>query len=125
MLPDTYTTTGPFGLAVWKFTAPLPLSLIEVAEKTPGPVIVWPPIAPSWLAAGIAGGTGIGSDTFAFVVHVPEVCGLLEIVLALVPMSAPHAFGSLQLVESEHAVAALYAPVELSQLSIVPEALKL
>jgi hypothetical protein len=40
-------------------------------------------------------------------VHVPEVLGLLPKLLALVPMFAPHDFVSLQLVGSEHAVAAL------------------
>jgi hypothetical protein len=77
------------------------------------------------LAAGIAGIVGIGSETFAPAVHEPEVLGLLEMLLALVPMFAPHAFESVQLVGSLHAVAALYAPVALFQLSIVPDALKL
>jgi hypothetical protein len=90
-----------------KFTAPLPLSLIEVAEKTPGPVIVWLPIAPSWLAAGIAGAVGIGSEMFWFALHEPEVCGLPAKLLALVPMFAEHEFASLQLVGSEHATPAL------------------
>src|SRR5215469_9825976 len=75
MLPDTYRTIAPLGLAVLKFTAPLPLSVIDVAENTPGPVIVWLPTAPSWLATGIAGAVGIGSDTPALVEHEPEVAG--------------------------------------------------
>ena len=108
-----------------KSTEPLPLSEIDVAENEPGPVMVWLPIAPSWLAAGIAGATGIGSVTFAFAVHEPEVLGLPPKLVALVPMFPPHAFASTQLVGSVHAVLELYAPVELFQLSIVPFALKL
>src|SRR3569623_2574089 len=60
MLPDTYTTTGPWGLAVLNSTEPLPFLEIEVAENEPGPMMVWLPIAPSWLATGIAGMVGIG-----------------------------------------------------------------
>jgi hypothetical protein len=125
MLPETYSTTAPFGLAVWKFSAVLPVSVIEVAEKLPGPVMVVSPlIAPSAVGAGLVGIVGIGSETFAFAVHVPEVTGALAMLLALVPMFAAHEFTSLQLVGSVHEPAG-YAPLPLSQLSIAPFALKL
>ena len=47
---------------------------------------------------------GIGSETFAFVVHEPEVFGVLPKLDAFVPMFAAHAFASMQLVGSVHAV---------------------
>jgi len=108
MSPDTYITTAPLGFAVWKSIDELPLSLIDVAEKSPGPVtIVLPLIAPSWFDAAIAGAVGIGSEMFAPAVHEPEVCGALEKLLALVPISAEHALASTQVVGSLHAVAEL------------------
>jgi len=41
-------TTAPFGLAVLKSIEEVPVSLIDVAEKLPGPVtVVLPLIAPN------------------------------------------------------------------------------
>jgi hypothetical protein len=125
MSPETYSTTAPLGLAVAKFSAVLPVSLIEVAEKLPGPVtVVVPLIAPSAVGAGLVGIVAIGSEMFAFAVQVPEVTGALVMLVALVPMFAAHEFTSLQLVGSVHAPAG-YAPLPLSQLSIAPSASKL
>jgi hypothetical protein len=72
----------------------------------------------------MVGIVGIGSETPAFAVHVPEVAGALVMLLALVPMSAAHELTSLQLTGSLHPPAG-YAPLPLSQLSIEPLALKL
>jgi hypothetical protein len=71
----------------------------------------------------MVGGTGIGSETLAFVVHDPATVELPPMLLALVPMPAEHELVSLQLVGSVHAVVELYAPVALSQLSVFPDAL--
>src|SRR5690242_834502 len=82
-------------------------------------MVVLPLIAPSAVGAGLVGIVGIGSERFAFAVHVPEVTGALVMVVALVPMFAAHELTSLQLVGSVHAPAG-YAPLPLSQLSIDP-----
>lgn len=62
----------------------------------------------------------------AFAVHEPDVVGVLPKLVALVPTPAAHEFVSLQLVGSVQRgqPALLYAPHELSQLSVVPRPLK-